>query len=323
MVKYLLDECTISERKQVEDWREAAPENLKEFEKLKEIWENSRVIVESTEVDTDAAWEKFKHLRDQKGRVGNPPMVLGISWMRNKAIAIAASVIMVLGIGLLYKIIDKPIKTLPKSIATIHIESALHPLKDTLPDGSIVTLNKNSWLSYPEVFQDSIRKVLMGGEIFFAVAADREKPFVVHTGSTEIRVLGTSFNIRNRQGSTEVIVETGKVRVFYHQKQVLLTAGKKAMIQEGDSLIWIEDNKNSLHQYFRSGQFICDNTPLIELAATLSDAYGVKVMVGNDVIGNMRITTTFHNNSLEEILSILEETMGVKCIQKDDSIIIR
>jgi ferric-dicitrate binding protein FerR (iron transport regulator) len=323
LVKYLLNECSTFERKQVEDWKNAKPENLREYEKIKEIWEQSRTISALTEVDTDGAWEKFKHIRHQKGRVGQPALLVGISWLRNNSMVIAASVVLVFGIGLLFKFILKPNQSLPKTLATILLETGPGTRLDTLPDGTIVTLNKNSWLSYPEEFQDSIRKVLMEGEIFFEVAEDRTKPFVVNTGTTEIRVLGTSFNVRNRQGNTAVIVETGVVRVSSPQKQAVVPAGKNAIVQDEDSLIRIGDNHSALHQYFRSGQFICDNTPLIELVSALSDAFGVEVKVGDNNIGNMRITTTFRSNSLEEILSVIEETMNVKAIRKDNSIIIR
>ena len=82
-----------------------------------------------------------------------------------------------------------------------------------LPDGSLVWLNKNSVLKYPETFAGNDRVVTLEGEGFFEVVHDLDRPFMVQAGQTSTRVLGTSFNIRNylKENIVEVAVASGKV----------------------------------------------------------------------------------------------------------------
>ncbi len=82
----------------------------------------------------------------------------------------------------------------------------------SLPDGSLVTVNVASELSY--AIRDDVRVVKMSdGEAAFAVKADPQKPFVVHAGDFEVRAVGTAFNVRRRDGLIEVAVSEGKVQI--------------------------------------------------------------------------------------------------------------
>ncbi len=282
----------------------------------------SKEISRNSHVDADAAWEKFKQLRDQQDRGALPAKIVPLHAGRNRVISIAAAVVIMLGIGMLFRMISKQ-EQAPVQIAMLKLQSVMQPFTDTLPDGTIVTLNKNSSLEYPEVFSDTIRMVNMEGEVFFDVAKNPAKPFIIKTGLADIKVLGTSFNIKSRQGCTEVIVETGTVEVSYNRKKVELTSGKKVTVHQGDSLLQAENSANMLYQYFRNRRFICDNTSLSDLGVTLSEAYGVNIIMEKPAIRNMKITTTFSDESLENILTIIEETMGVKATRQGETIYFR
>ncbi len=317
-----MGEANAGEIESVEAWKKADPANQKEFERLAIIWEKSRDISKTSTVDVEAAWEKFRQLRDQKDRAELPAKLVPLHANRSRVISIAAALVILLGIGMLFRMIGKQ-ETIPAQVAMLSIQSGLQTLTDTLPDGSIVTLNKNSSLQYPEMFSDSTREVKMDGEVFFDVAKNPAKPFSIKTGTAEIKVLGTSFNIKNRQGSTEVIVETGLVQVSSNQAKVKLTPGKKVTVHEGDSVLQAENSTNMLHQYYRSRHFVCDNTTLADLASILNEAYSVNIIIQKPTTRNMRITTTFSDESLENILTIIEQTMGVKATRNGDSIIIQ
>lgn len=84
-----------------------------------------------------------------------------------------------------------------------------------LPDGSTVTLNRNTALSYRKDFGKESREVKLTGEAFFDITADPEKPFVIDAGKASVKVIGTSFNVitNNSEAGVEVFVKTGKVLV--------------------------------------------------------------------------------------------------------------
>jgi ferric-dicitrate binding protein FerR (iron transport regulator) len=102
---------------------------------------------------------------------------------------------------------------------------------DTLSDGSIITLNKNTVLSYPTAFKGKTRTVKLKGEAFFAVAHDTTKPFIVEVDGVSIKVVGTAFNVKNYDSSILVIVESGIVQVSNSKQSVLLHKGEQVLIQ--------------------------------------------------------------------------------------------
>ena len=83
------------------------------------------------------------------------------------------------------------------------------------PDGSIVTLNRNSKLIFPKHFTKNVREVTITGEAFFDVKPNTSKPFIINAGNVQVKVLGTSFNVCAYPGTetVEVVVESGKVQV--------------------------------------------------------------------------------------------------------------
>src|SRR5699024_857582 len=100
---------------------------------------------------------------------------------------------------------------------------------DTLADKSVITLNKGAKISYIRGFNDKQRNIWLQGEAFFDVAADSNRPFIVHIDNTTVEVLGTTFNIEESQESTTVIVKAGEVKVTVDEKYVLLSLGEKAV----------------------------------------------------------------------------------------------
>src|SRR3546814_15170548 len=85
--------------------------------------------------------------------------------------------------------------------------------REILPDGSIVWLKPNTWISFPPTFASSKREVKMEGEAFFEVTTDASSPFVVYSGDLVTRVVGPSFNITAYgEGTMEEVTDyTGKV----------------------------------------------------------------------------------------------------------------
>lgn len=142
------------------------------------------------------------------------PLVLHPASRRFKKLAIviaAASVVLLVGTWFVFQYTSKKdsnnnpaemlheIAALPKTIREI-----------SLPDGSIIHLNEDSKIAYNDDFNDKTREIWLTGEAFFDVAKNKDKPFVIHTGKVNIKVLGTAFNVRFYRG--EQTVETSLVR---------------------------------------------------------------------------------------------------------------
>jgi len=168
-VKHLLGEASPEEEQAVNEWMSKNAANKETYLQLQKIWDNSKKLAANSTVDADKAWERFqKRVGDQN----QAPKILKsgrFSWMR-----IAASVILIAGLGILaYFMINN------YGSKEIVAQTGQNVLIDTLPDGSVITLNKRSAITYPSKFKGNSRAIALKGEAFFNVAPDKKKPFII------------------------------------------------------------------------------------------------------------------------------------------------
>jgi ferric-dicitrate binding protein FerR (iron transport regulator) len=195
-------------------------------------------------------------------------------------------------------------------------------LTDSLPDGTLVTLNKHSRIYYPEKFTGVSRNISLQGEAFFSVAADAAHPFVIHINNVAIKVVGTSFNVRDIQGNTEVIVETGIVEVTGKSVSVRLQPKEKVVVNKKDSVLANEKVTGKLYNYYVTREFVCDGTPLWKLVEILNEAYEVNIVIGRKELKELPLTTTFDNESLDNILNIISQTFNIQVTRQEDKIVL-
>lgn len=317
LVKYLLDECNEQEVAMVNDWLAASNENQLYYQQFKQIWDESKSLSLASEIDTEEAWLRMK------SRMQTPKKGLNIT---RTLFYMAASVLLLLGSFSLYKRLhhERIHEPEPISVVTDTIQSNLSTRVDTLSDHSIVTLNKHAELHYPKVFAANERRVKLKGEAFFNIAPNKEKPFYIEaTNDVEIRVVGTSFNVKAFDKYTEVAVETGIVQVRKFNKVILLHPNERARIDKEDSSIVVMKSKDKLYKYYRSKEFECDNTPLWKVVEVLNEAYGDSVIIGRDELKSLTLTTRFDNESLESILEVISETFEINVEKKGNKFILK
>jgi ferric-dicitrate binding protein FerR (iron transport regulator) len=320
IVKYLLNECDAACRAEVEHWIQSSPEHAAVYHQYKKVWEQSKLLQHIPPKDTEASWQKLK------GKM-QPAPSLWVSTVRKYSWVAAVLVIGLIGVWIWMRPskMQEPevVSTMPKKdTSTIQhiVKNTVRGKTDTLADRSVVTLNQHAELSYPEKFAEAERRVALKGEAFFNITPDRTKPFFVDAGNdVEIRVVGTSFNVKAMEGYTEVIVETGIVEVKKFRRVVLLHPGEKARIDRDDSSIVVQKHRDKLYRYYRDKHFECDNTPLWKVVEVLNEAYGDSVRIDNKALRTLTITTRFDEQELENILDIIAETFEIK-VEKEGGI---
>jgi len=196
-------------------------------------------------------------------------------------------------------------------------------MSDTLSDGSVVTINKGSSISYNSKFKGNTRKVELKGEAFFTITPNKKKPFVISVNDVQVTVVGTSFNIKSVNGNTEVVVETGIVKVTKDGKTVELRPNEKIELHAKDAVMNKEQVSDKLYNYYRTKQFVCDDTPLWKLVEVVNEAYNSNIVIGDPAIRNLTITTTFDNESLEQVLNVIKETFNITVVKEGDTIILK
>lgn len=296
LAKVLVGEATPEEVQAAEAWCSESEENSRYFRELKKIW----AATPNSQVSVDEAWEKFQ------SRVKPAPMKLYRRWFW-----MAASLILVGGITFWFLNQKEEVYT---------FESGPEVKTETLRDGSIITLNKLSSISYKKDFEKN-RAVNLNGEAFFEVAPDPDKPFVIQANEVVVSVLGTSFNVKTDELKTEVVVETGKVKVQWKEEHVLLEKGEAAIFTTGT--LQKTKARNEFHQYFRTGTLVCRDTPMEELVEKLKEIYGRDIRIENSNIAKRRISTVFKDQSLENILEIISETLSLKVEEKEEYFVIK
>ena len=109
----------------------------------------------------------------------------------------------------------------------------------TLPDGTKVWLNAGSKLSYPSFFEKE-RKVFLSGEGFFNVAKNEKVPFIVSTGTIDVKALGTQFNVFCYPGSdyTGVYLQQGSVKAYFPslESEGVVLSPEQYLVQKGKRL---------------------------------------------------------------------------------------
>jgi hypothetical protein len=150
---------------------------------------------------------------------------------------------------------------------------------DTLPDGTVVTLNRQAHIAYITGLKDAKgngRAVRLEGEAFFVVAPDASHPFIVRANDITVKVLGTSFNISSRPGSTEVMVETGAVRVSRAGDSLLLQAGYKTMALQDQTGLVATVNRDKHYAGYRHAFVLPKKIP-----PSTANAKGQAIIVRN------------------------------------------
>lgn len=287
--------------------------NLAYFDELKKVWDNSLKLASVSQVDENKAWQNFQRRIDTGLTISIKPKHSFNYWLR-----IAASLLVLISVGVLgYWFINKE-----KPVQPMLVSSDIGVVTDTLPDGSTVTLNKRSSIAYPSRFKSNNREIELKGEAFFNVTPDKTKPFIVKVNDVVVTVVGTSFNIKTVNGATEVVVETGIVRVTKNGTTIELKAKEKTMISAQDSTIAPKPVDDQLYNYYRTREFVCDATPLWKLVNVLNEAYDANIELGSKEIGNLQLSTTFINSSLDEVLEIISQTFNLKVTRKPGKIIL-
>jgi transmembrane sensor len=313
LISYLLGESTEQEKHEMDNWRVANPINETRYQKFKTIWETSLSLQFESEVDAIGSLQRFKEKVVVRNTQENKVINL---WQTNIWIKIAAVLLLLIGISWAYFLQQAPTE--------LNIITANKVKIDTLSDGSILTVNKNTQIHLPQKFNGAQRLVTLDkGEAFFNVSHNKVMPFVIHTAGSIIRVVGTSFNVKNKNGIVEVIVETGIVQVNSKGKSVKLTHGEKLVIAKNDSNLLKVTNPDQLYKYYRSKEFVADNTPLWRMVQVLNEAYDSHIIIGRTELNNLPLNTTFKNESLDDILQVIARTFNIRIERKDQTILLK
>ncbi|KAB5486041.1 MULTISPECIES: FecR family protein [Flagellimonas] len=194
-----------------------------------------------------------------------------------------------------------------------------------LSDGTKITLNANTTLSYPKTFSGESREVSLKGEAFFDVAHNPEKPFVVSTDNgMKIQVLGTVFNVRSypEDLNVETTLVSGKVKVVEERdkKTVVLNPSQRATYVKNEDKLIVDNVQTENFTAWREGKLIYDETPIRQVIGDLKRKYRIAFSVESPEIMDYKYTGEFDNLSIEQIMDLFEVSSPILYKMKDNQI---
>lgn len=195
----------------------------------------------------------------------------------------------------------------------------------TLPDGSKVWLNKNSWLAYNQKFGKRTRQVALKGEGYFEVNRDERRPFIVKMqNDLDIKVLGTTFNACNYPSlnKAEVILRSGSVQVSDNgrNEHVILKPNQKFTWNEGTAEISSVNAMNCCRWF--EHRLVFDNVKLKDILENLSHKYQTEISLNVGNLADKHMSMTIRDESVEDILDILTTLLPIRWRYQGAEIII-
>jgi transmembrane sensor len=178
-----------------------------------------------------------------------------------------------------------------------------------LPDGTRVWLNAASSLKYPVRFDEKERKVSLQGEGYFEVAKDKHKPFKVNSGSQELEVLGTHFNINSYadEPSSKTTLLEGAVRLFPHGGQgLILSPGQQAVLASGRMKVAMVDPEEVLA--WKNGNFVFNDEGLETIMRKISRWYDVEVSYQRKPADLTFTGVVSRSKNISAVLNALDKT---------------
>lgn len=181
----------------------------------------------------------------------------------------------------------------------------------TLPDGTLVHLNYDSRLIYPEQFIGDTRDVIVEGEAYFMVAKDRRHPFIVHTPHGTVKEYGTEFNVDTRSdNTTNVVLVEGSISVTPTQgAERMMKPGEMCMLTDGQCSMEAIDT--APYVAWNTGRFSFDDCELRQIMQVLGKWYGYEVEFEDADAPAMKFSGNFNRyddigNTIESIILLTD-----------------
>jgi transmembrane sensor len=296
LARYVSNEADAAERALVERWAASDPAHRRELEAMSRIW--SMADGPEPTVDVDTAWQKVKARMEpeqERGRV--------IPLWSSKVVRWAAAAAVLVGLFFVARIASR---TGEETFAETQ------PIDTRLSDSSHVYVSPHSRV---QARIGDERHIELQGQAWFEVARDEQRPFIVEAEELKVTVLGTGFEVSAYDTAQvwRVRVRHGRVRVEAGNERVELAAGERITFDRKTGQLERSGPVTTEAWGDRIIQF--ENAPLAEVVTELQRIYHVRVDLGNTALQRCRLTATFENESVQEVLQVIAGTFGLRVVQ--------
>lgn len=206
-----------------------------------------------------------------------------------------------------------------------HVTNYQEKLNFLLADGTEVNLASHSSMR-SAIIDGSQREVWLEGEAFFHVTKrpDQENPeFVVHVGGLDVVVLGTQFNVLQRNESVIIALKEGSVRLMGKgNKELLMAPGEVVHFDLTDHTFEKGSRDDAYYYAWLEDKIILDETTLRELSVVIQDKFGVSVQIKEEALRNRKLSGVVPDKDLQVIINAIKSTLDVNVDYENKDIVI-
>ena len=272
LFRYFRGETSQEEEERILSWVEASPANRAEFRKAHLLFAGLALYAPASASD-----------------IANPKPRRTLLRIARYAVRTAAAVIVMVGAAYFGRIYYH--RSLSKQQTLISVPAGQR-MQMALADGTLVHLNAGTTLEYPVVFSHKDRRVKLTGEALFEVAHDAKHPFIVETFATDLRVLGTKFNVLadpdNEVFSTTLI--EGKVKVTNRNdpaESIIMQPNDMVVLENGR--LYKERVSDFADLCWTEGLIHLKKMPFGELMAIFERAFDVRIKIERETMPQINV----------------------------------
>lgn len=313
LLKFINNKSGSAEQHKLNEWLDDTSQNSTAIKSMlaKDSFDLS-ILKDYKQFDTNSAWDKLNAHID----LDEAPVVKHNFSTLYKVAAVGAVLI---AATFLFNNLSSNNNS-SNALATISTTSEMME-EVTLPDGSVVHIDKQSAISFDEDNFMESRKVELTGRAFFEVTKVEGKNFVISADDVNVEVLGTRFEVNAKMDEKSVTVEEGKVRVYNDVNEVELTANEKALIS-GTQITETFSNSNNIISW-KNGALSFDDTNIASVISDLEDHFAMDIEI-EKASSNLDcpFTDSYKDEDLKSILEDIKLTMGLTYKIENDKVYI-
>ena len=298
IIRYLDGSASLEEKRQLLQWLKESEKNRSDFTDTRDLWLSCNASADN-ELEVDIALDRLKmRIMNEHERIGKKTRRSFIRWYQ------AAAVLLVL-FGLYFWLSIE--QTEPKLMVQNQLITAKGSKgKFTLPDGTVVWLNSESRLVYPDQFADGKRTVNLVGGAYFEVVKDEKKPFIVKAGDVDVEVLGTSFNISSYpfKDNIETALLSGSVKISGPsvRKEIYLKPNEVFEYKRDLHAVSVKSANASLYADWIKDRLVFDNRPLSDILISMEGWYNMDIVCPEKFAESTYMSFTIRQEDIDEIL---------------------
>lgn len=310
IARYLSGEASGEEMMTLMEWLSADEKNKTEFHKIQSYWNAEVSFMDASDFVPD-----FEKLREKIGKA-KVEKNRRKSWLRP---AIAAAAV----IGAVLLLSPLVLKTDNGEVFTYITGSSVSDF--VLPDGTEVTLNKDSKLSYAASYDKNNRDVFLDGEAYFDVVHNEKREFVVNAGDAKITVLGTVFSVKHKAGDDilKTSLVEGSVKFETSSQTIMLNPNKQILYNIRDNEITVEKFDPEIEVAWKDNLIRYKSVTFAEFISLLEKHYRVKIILPSEKLRISRLTGAIDaSHSIDQILDMMKKNVNYEWEKEGDTYVI-